>query len=199
MPRGVLVDLGGVLVQGLWPNAAPDWCERLGINQSTFLAAVFGGNDDQVLIGRVSEDAWWDTIRDRLHIDEDQARHLRADVEADETWDLALVDCLQRAKPIARSGILSNAWPGTRARLEARGYGDIVHELVISAEVGAAKPDPRIYWTALDRIGVEASEVLFIDDTPVHVETAEGLGMVGHVHRDGAETVAMIEEFVRPP
>jgi hypothetical protein len=33
------------------------------------LAALFAGNDDQILIGRVGEAAWWRVVADRLHVD----------------------------------------------------------------------------------------------------------------------------------
>ncbi|WP_159425992.1 hypothetical protein [Streptomyces noursei] len=34
------------------PAAAAEWGDRLGIPQHAFLAALFAGNDDQMLIGR---------------------------------------------------------------------------------------------------------------------------------------------------
>ena len=37
--------------------------------------------------------------------------------------------------------------------------------VVISEEVGVAKPDPRIFEPALAKVGVEASEVLFVGDS----------------------------------
>ena len=55
----MLIDLGGVLVPDYLPAAAAAWSIRLGITQRAFLGALFGGSDDQVLTGRVSEPAWW--------------------------------------------------------------------------------------------------------------------------------------------
>lgn len=37
----------------------------------------------------------------------------------------------------------------------AVGMLDIADEIVLSCEAGYAKPDPRIYLTALDRLGAE--------------------------------------------
>jgi 2-haloacid dehalogenase len=37
--------------------------------------------------------------------------------------------------------------------------------VVISEEVGIAKPDPRIFAPALDKIGVEAADVLYVGDS----------------------------------
>ncbi|MFJ9614086.1 hypothetical protein [Streptomyces noursei] len=46
--------------------AAAEWGDRLGIPQHAFLAALFAGNDDQMLIGRRGREAWWRLVRRRL-------------------------------------------------------------------------------------------------------------------------------------
>jgi putative hydrolase of the HAD superfamily len=63
--KGVLVDLGGVLIADHWPGAADHWGARLGIRTDRFMAAVFDGNDDQVLVGVMTELAWWERVRER--------------------------------------------------------------------------------------------------------------------------------------
>jgi len=73
---------------------------------------------------------------------------------------------------------------------------DLVDELVISAEVGCAKPDPRIFEIALDRVGARPGDALFIDDTPGHVAAAQALGIAGHVHTDSASTIEAIQDFL---
>lgn len=48
---------------------------------------------------------------------------------------------------------------------------------VVSAFEHLMKPDERIYHLLLERYGLHADECLFIDDRPVNLETAAGLGM----------------------
>lgn len=55
-------------------------------------------------------------------------------------------------------------------------FFDWFAEIVVSGEVGLAKPDPRIFRLLLDRIGRAAGECLFIDDGPRNVEAAQELG-----------------------
>jgi putative hydrolase of the HAD superfamily len=50
-------------------------------------------------------------------------------------------------------------------------------EYVLSHEVGAAKPAPRIYQVAIARAGCPAAECLFIDDIPQFVEAAQQAGI----------------------
>ena len=194
--KGILIDLGGVLIDNDWRAAARARGARLRVPESSFLAALFEGSDDQVLVGRVSEPAWWERVRDRLQIEVDVLDELRADLAARERWEDDLVALLRQVRGATRIAIVSNAWPGTRARIVAAGVADIADEIVISAEVGCAKPDARIFQVALESLALRPHDALFIDDTARHVDAAAALGMLGHVHRDPGSTAAAIARFV---
>ena len=58
---------------------------------------------------------------------------------------------------------------------------------VLSFDVGAMKPDPRIYQYALKKAGVEASEALFVDDHLPNVEAAASLGIEAFQFRSPAQ------------
>jgi putative hydrolase of the HAD superfamily len=49
--------------------------------------------------------------------------------------------------------------------------------LVLSHEVGALKPDKRIFLHALEKARARASEVLFVDDQEINVKAAQELGI----------------------
>lgn len=51
--------------------------------------------------------------------------------------------------------------------------------LVWSYQLKMAKPAPAIYRYALERLGTQPEETLFIDDRPENVDTAIALGMKG--------------------
>ncbi|WP_405993071.1 HAD-IA family hydrolase [Streptomyces sp. NBC_00986] len=76
---------------------------------------------------------------------------------------------------------------------------DIVNTIVLSCEVGYAKPDPRIYTVALQPLDADPADVLFIDDTPSHAATTETCGMAGHVHTNAEDIVARITDLLRLP
>lgn len=61
--------------------------------------------------------------------------------------------------------------PYIRAQLEKYGWADMFESVVISGEVGVAKPDPRIFSIALDQTGLSPEEVIYLGDA---VEDAEG-------------------------
>jgi len=54
-------------------------------------------------------------------------------------------------------------------------------DIVVSAHEGLIKPDPRLYRIALNRMGLQAAEVLFIDDSPANIDAARELGFDVHL------------------
>jgi 2-haloacid dehalogenase len=59
-------------------------------------------------------------------------------------------------------------------------------DIVVSGREKLLKPDPAIYYLALDRFRIPAREALFIDDREINVEGALAVGMHAH-HFTGAE------------
>ena len=51
--------------------------------------------------------------------------------------------------------------------------------IVISGEVGVAKPDARVFEALIERYGVEPSRTVFVDDSEANVVAAEALGFIG--------------------
>jgi HAD superfamily hydrolase (TIGR01509 family) len=69
-----------------------------------------------------------------------------------------------------RTAVVSNIAFDLRPAFAAIGIDGDIDEFVLSFEVGAVKPDPKIFATALERLGVEASEAVMIGDS----EEADG-------------------------
>jgi 2-haloacid dehalogenase len=69
----------------------------------------------------------------------------------------------------------------------------LFRDIVLSADHGLCKPDPRFYRILLDRHSIEPTEAVFVDDRPPNVEAARGLGMTGVDFRGAA---ALRDELV---
>jgi putative hydrolase of the HAD superfamily len=77
-----------------------------------------------------------------------------------------------------RLALLSNTDPIHVECLEQRfAFGRHFPIRVYSCSVGASKPSPAIYQTALERLGVAAREALYIDDIQEFVDAAKRVGM----------------------
>ncbi len=64
---------------------------------------------------------------------------------------------------------------------ETLGYDDLLDESFYSFELGVAKPDPPYFTGILDRLGVGAAEVMFVDDNGRNVEAARSVGLQAEV------------------
>jgi len=85
-----------------------------------------------------------------------------------------------------RLGVMSNTcashWEYVSGRYEF--LRRVFETFVLSFEVGALKPDAKIYHAAIDKAGVPAGSILFIDDRPENVAGAQKAGLVALHYAD---------------
>ena len=67
-------------------------------------------------------------------------------------------------------------------RIKAFGLGEFVDFFISSCFVHFRKPDADIWKVALDIAQIPKEEVVYIDDRPMFVQVAQGLGLRGIVH-----------------
>ncbi len=89
----------------------------------------------------------------------------------------------------ARLAVVSNWDVSLHDVLERTGLRPLVDAVVVSAELGVAKPDPAIFAAALERLGAAAGDALHVGDSVEHdVAGARAAGIDAVlVARDGAE------------
>lgn len=84
----------------------------------------------------------------------------------------------------ALSNMPAEVWPEVR---EAFPVLSRFRHVVVSGEIKLIKPDPKIFHYTLARMGGPSpDEVLFIDDVPKNVATADALGFRTHLFRGAA-------------
>jgi 2-haloacid dehalogenase len=84
---------------------------------------------------------------------------------------------------LALSNWSAETFPVARARYPFLGWFE---GIVISGELGVAKPDARIFQTLIRRYDIEPSKTVFVDDSVANVEAAQQLGFIG-LHFDDAD------------
>ncbi|MEX2504306.1 MAG: HAD family phosphatase [Egicoccus sp.] len=105
-------------------------------------------------------------------------------------WDVAL----QARAAGVRVGLLSNSWgTGMYPRDLLDAHFDVQ---VISGEVGLRKPERAIYELALQRMGLPADAIAFVDDLGGNLAPAERLGMRAILHADHDTTIATLEDHL---
>jgi HAD superfamily hydrolase (TIGR01509 family) len=75
--------------------------------------------------------------------------------------------------------------------------GDCFEVLFISAELGLAKPDPRIFSLALEGLQVAPGQAVFVDDFRENVEAAAALGLHGIQFLSREQTIQAVDRVLR--
>ncbi|GAA2424843.1 HAD family phosphatase [Actinomadura vinacea] len=73
--------------------------------------------------------------------------------------------------------LLSNAPAELARQIDQQEWAEPFRHRLFSADLGMAKPDPRIYQELCERLGAAPSDVLFIDDRTDNVEAARRFGI----------------------
>lgn len=84
---------------------------------------------------------------------------------------------LSRWKEKYTLGVLSDALPSILLFLDQYGISEHFAARVISAHVGATKPDIRIYNAVLESLKANACDCVFVDDRVCNLEAAKTLGI----------------------
>lgn len=69
-------------------------------------------------------------------------------------------------------------------------------EVVESARVGIRKPEPRFYEIALEKLGIEATEAVFLDDLGINLKPARAMGMTTIKVLSADQALGDLEEVI---
>lgn len=189
--RALVVDYGGVLTSPL-QDTMRSWCEDDEIDLAAFrrvmrdwLGASYGAeaavNPMHALErGEMAIPDFERELAGRLRTHDGrpvEAEGLLARMFAGFRREQPMFDAVRRARGQGlRTALLSNSWGMDYPRDE---WDEVFDAVVISGEVGLRKPEPAIYRMAADKLGVEPTECVFVDDIGSNVAGAVAVGMVG--------------------
>lgn len=177
--EAVIWDLGGVLARTFDRSGREAWEARLGLEPYQLERIVFGGESShRATLGQGTVDEVWAEVGARFKFDSEQLSQLQADFWSGDAIDAELVQFIKGLRPAYKTGMITNAWQETRRYIEeVWQIGTLFDEIVVSAEVELAKPDPDIYHLALDRLRVAPQAAVFVDDFSENIQAAQALGM----------------------
>lgn len=206
----VIFDFGGVFIDSPFAALA-DAAEQRGLKADELALAVFGAYDQD------TDHPWHRLERGELSVAD--AREL---IMADNRLpDGTPLDPFELLTALAGGGVREEmvefcrdlGTRGVRTSLltnNAREFeefwkpllplDELFEDVVDSSEVGMRKPAPGIYRLALDRLGLSAQEVVFVDDAPGNVAGAEAVGitsvLIGHERAAVPVAIASIESHL---
>ncbi|GCD48207.1 HAD family hydrolase [Streptomyces paromomycinus] len=177
----VLCDIDGVLRH--WPAPGPTDLDHVhGLPAGTIAAAAFAPSRLQPAItGEVTDEQWRSAVAaDLAEVcgSMDRARNIvTAWSELTPRVDQEVVTLLTRVREVAPIALVSNATTRLESDLARQGLNDLADTVVNTSRIGIAKPDPRVYLIAAERVGAPVQRCLFIDDTAANVIAAREAGM----------------------
>jgi putative hydrolase of the HAD superfamily len=195
--RAVIFDSGGVLEKvdedGNWLSR---WQNRLHLTESELTAALDRVDpDDLIAVGGLTEGEFRGRYAEVLGLNGTQTEEFMQDMWDWYCGDLdeVMVRFVSGLRPRYATAVVTNSADGARREEQSRfGLGDLVDTIIYSHEVGIAKPNPRLFTLACERLQVEAAECVLLDDTPEVIDVARELGMRAVLHRDTPTSIAEV-------
>ena len=200
IPTALILDFGGVLTTDLWASVRA--CARHEGLPDNALLDLLRGDPKIHPLNKGLECGEVDQIEFEAHLgaaagispDRLLARMCAA-LRPDQTM-LDAVAVLRRAG--TRIGILSNSWgSGYFSPYEGYDLENRADALVFSDQVRLRKPEPAIFHLMLDKLGVTATDSVFVDDLAANLVPASELGMRTIHHVDTRQTLAHLELVFR--
>jgi putative hydrolase of the HAD superfamily len=198
----ILFDFGGVIYKTpnlQWINR---WKNLLGLADDPEIVAMLANPNESPLIndiclGKIPEDQIWITMGEKWHIKPAIIKRFRRRMMSKRSLNKPLLKFLESLHEIYQTGILSNAGDQSRELMVDKFNLDhYTDEIIISAEEGVIKPDPKIYQIAIDRFGAKPEEVLFLDDYLVNVEAARDFGLTAVHFINNSQTIQTIRHIL---
>jgi putative hydrolase of the HAD superfamily len=186
--KAVIFDWGGVLIENPTEGILQYSREVLGIGTGCMLGAY------RKLIpyfqeGKITEEEFWKGVRRRTGAK--GAMPVSLWLEAFEHSCVEKEDVFAVAHALHRrgfvTGILSNTEKPARPIMQRDSYR-IFDPVVLSWQVGSAKPQRRIFEALIETLRLNPHEILLIDDVGANIAAAKDLGLRGLLFTD-AETL----------
>ena len=177
--QAVIFDFGGVLVRTEDRAPRQELADRLGMTYDEVNELIFESESARrAPVGEITTQEHWETLRVELGLPAEEFHRVPKEFFGGDVLDEALIDYIRSLRPRYRTALLSNAWDDLRGVLiNEWQIADAFDELIISSEVGVAKPDAGIYELTLERLNTEPFEAVFVDDFRRNIEGAQAVGI----------------------
>jgi epoxide hydrolase-like predicted phosphatase len=197
--RAVVFDIGGVLeldvIELVDIGLDARWEQRLGLQpgeldqrmESVWLAGS---------LGECTEEYVHQEMGKRLGMNQEQVEEYMREMWG---WycgrlNVPMADFFRSLRPRYQTAILSNSFVGARREEQQRYHFDEMCDLIIyTHEEGIAKPDSRIFELTCKRLGLQPTEVVFLDDVEVNIAAARDFGIHAILFQDTAQAIADVQ------
>jgi epoxide hydrolase-like predicted phosphatase len=197
MIKAIVLDIGGVLLRTQDTTIRKKLEEKYHLPSGGVHDLVFNSKPAQLsTLGSANSDAIWQHVAEQLSLTPHTLEEFRHDFWLGDQVDKSIIQFLQECRPQYKTALLSNAWVGAReifAKIYGIKEGKTVDKILISSELGVAKPDPEIFHILANTMGCTFSEILFVDDFIENIQAAEALGITSIHYQSGINLICEIK------
>ena len=193
----LFVDIGGVLLNDGWDHIARrkvakhfklEWAEMEERHRLTFETHEEGKLTFEEYLGRV-------VFYQKRPFTRVQFRRFMCEQSASFPGMIDLIRQLKVRYGLKIVVVSNEARVVNDYRIHKFKLGGFVDSFISSCFVHIRKPDADIFRLALDIAQTSARQVIYIDNTPMFVQIAEGLGIRSILHTDYKSTCAKLASF----
>lgn len=179
MIRALLFDFGRVISAWKPESLFQEYESELNLLPGSINTIMFESPFwKKALLGEIDMPAYWQAIGPQLNLNSPAAvQAFQNRYYLDEKINPGVFELLELLISRYKLAVVSNHPPGLKQWLKEWNIHWMFDQVVCSGDEGVAKPDPAIFYLALERLGVAVAEAVFIDDTEEHVIAAQALGI----------------------
>ena len=200
--RAIIFDLGAVLLNINYHKTIEEF-EKLGIkNSSSFYSKKEQTNLFNLLeTGKISEEDFITEVNKKCKYGSDN--------KIVSAWNAMLLDLPKHRVSLLKDlnkkydiYLLSNTnsihiseFKNIMGYEKYEVFYKLFKKVYYSHEIGFRKPNKEAFQLILDENNLNADEVLFIDDSPQHIEGAKNLGIKTYHLKDGEEVTTLFPDI----
>ena len=202
--KAIIFDLGAVLLNINYQNTIDEFF-KLGVKNASTFYSKKAQTDlfNQIETGKITNQKF---------LAELQKETTNATIyQVEKAWNAMLLDLpkerislLKKLKKDYPIFLLSNTnaihISAIKEYLGENTYANfynLFNKVYYSHEIGFRKPNKEAFQLILKENNLKANEVIFIDDSPQHIEEAKKLGMKTHHLKDGEEITTLFADRVQ--
>ena len=191
MIKCVIFDFFGVVCPNLNALTGAEFSQRHGIDPIAF--SQFGSvHRNSLDRGRMSQRQFAVALCEKFGITTD-IKHVMAELDALDgdyyAFNHKLYNLIVQLKPQTRVALMSNVARDEGDYLRGLGAYEVFDEVFLSSDAGLTKPDPRWFGLVSDKLNLEPSQLMLIDDMPTNVDGARRAGWIESVVYTDATTL----------
>jgi len=107
-----------------------------------------------------------------------------------------MVEAVRRCRERLKTALLTNNVIGLESNRAVAEIVALFDTVVESSVVGVRKPDPRFYEIACERLDIDPTDAVFLDDLGINLKPARAMGMTTIKVDDPAVAIAELESVV---